>query len=120
MQKALTYEEIVEQQKVSISGLLDAKAGIKEHAHALVLGLWQAFGNFDRMIEQLGGRRFRFTFSKWMAFVILGSLLILYLWFNPQIVSSFMYWLSQPIGAFIGFLVVVAVIAVIWRKKGGK
>ena len=118
MQKALTYEEVVEQQKVSISGLLDAKTGIKEHALAMVLGLWQACGSFDQMLKQLGHGRFRFTFNKYMAIVILGALLILYLWFNPQIVSSFMYWLSQPIGAFIALIIAVVAISILWRKKG--
>jgi len=120
-QRALALEEINVQKTAETAGLLEAKVGIKEHAYEVFLGLYNAFGRFDKALEALKGRRFGLTFGKWMAITIIALAFIGLLWARPDIAHAFAVWLSNPLNAliFVIALVVIAVIA-LGAKKGRK
>jgi len=122
-QRALALEEITTQKTAETAGLLEAKVGIKEHAYETFLGLLNAFGRFDKAVEALGGRRWRFTFTKWVALTIIVAVFIVYLWANPQAAAAIQLWFMNP----LNFLLVVAALVVVLviilqlskKKKGG-
>ena len=121
-QRSLALEEVVVQQRAETSGLLEAKTGIKEHAYETFLGLLNAFGRFDKAVEALGGRRWRFTFTKWVALAIIGIAFIAYLWANPQAAASIQLWLANPWNFTLVVIVLVIVLAIVLysgKKKRG-
>lgn len=113
-QRALALEEVVVQQRAETSGLLEAKTGIKEHAYETFLGLLNAFGRFDKAVEALGGRKWRFTLTKWAALVIVGIAVIAYFWANPGAAQAAYIWLSNPVNFFLVIIGLVIVFAIIY------
>jgi hypothetical protein len=111
-QRALAYEEIVEQQRAETSGLMEAKTGIKEHALELMLGFRQSCASFDRAIEALRGRG-HFSFTKWVAITVIAGLVIAYLWANPEAAYALRNWFSQPLNTIIAAIVVIAIVGII-------
>jgi hypothetical protein len=120
-QRALSYEDVVVQQRAETAGLLDAKAGIKEHAYETMLGFYQAFASFDKAMEAIRGRRFAFSFNKWVALTIISVVAVAFLWANPQIITQAQIWLSNPYNFGITAIALVVVLAIILyaqrRKK---
>jgi hypothetical protein len=113
-QRALALEEVVVQQRAETSGLLEAKTGIKEHAYETFLGLLNAFGRFDKAVEALGGRRWRFALTKWAALAIVGIAVIAYFWANPGAAQAAYIWLSNPVNFFLIIIGLVIVFAIIY------
>jgi hypothetical protein len=114
-QRALAYEDVIAQQRAETAGLLDAKAGIKEHAYETFLGLLNAFGRFDKAVEALKGRRQGFAFTKWTAVTVISLAVIAYLWMNPQAAAQLYIWLSNPVNAVL-VLALVGLLAYILVK----
>jgi len=122
-QRALALEEITTQKTAETAGLLEAKVGIKEHAYETFLGLLNAFGRFDKAVEALGGRRWRLTFTKWVALTIIAVVFIVYLWANPQAAAAIQLWLMNPWNFMLVVIALVVILAIILysgkRKRGG-
>jgi len=122
-QRALALEEITTQKTAETAGLLEAKVGIKEHAYETFLGLLNAFGRFDKAVEALGGRRWRFTFTKWVALTIIAVVLIVYLWANPEAAAAIQLWFMNPWNFMLVVIALATILAIILysvkRKKGG-
>ena len=122
-QRALALEEITTQKTAETAGLLEAKVGIKEHAYETFLGLLNAFGRFDKAVEALGGRRWRFTFTKWVALTLIAVVCSDDLWANPQAAAGIQLWLMNPWNFMLVVIALVAILAIILymgkKKKGG-
>lgn len=113
-QLALSYEDIIEQQKAEIKGLLEAKTGVKELAQEYLLTLYQAAGSIEAALRHIRGPRLP-VFSKYLAMTLIGALVIAYLWANPQVVQQVMYFLQTPSGMILGVIVVAVLGYIVYR-----
>jgi hypothetical protein len=108
-QKALAYEEIIEQQKAEIRGLTEGKTSYKDVAYEYVLSLLEATSDIVQGLKKIRGPRVSLTFNKWMAIVIISIASIVYLYLNPDLTRSIMLWLSSPMNQLF-FLILIAII----------
>jgi len=111
-QRAISAEEIIEQQKSEIRGLLEAKSNMKDLAYEYMLTIYQACHSIDKALAMLRGPRFAGWINKYVVALILGILAIAYVWYNPQFGSALYTWLSNPMNqlfviAFAGIIALV-------------
>jgi hypothetical protein len=108
-QKALAYEEIIEQQKAEIRGLTEGKTSYKDVAYEFVLSLLEATSDIVQGLKKIRGPRVSLTFNKWMAIVIISIASIAYLYLNPDLTHGIMLWLSSPMNQLF-FLILIAIV----------
>jgi len=117
-QRAVSAEEVIEQQKSEIRGLMAAKSGLKELAYEYMLTLYQATGSIEKALSRLRGTSLNKEIAKYATIVILGLAVVAYLWANPGMVAGL------ASNALLLVVVLVAAVAAIlymqqriWRKK---
>jgi uncharacterized membrane protein len=53
-------------------------------------------------------------------YTIIFGLFIAYLWFNPEVVSGFTYWLSSPMNSIIALIVLIIVLVALYKWRSSK
>jgi len=103
-QRAVAAEEIAEQQKAEIRGLMETKSGLKELAYEYMLTIYQACGSIEKALQKLKGTTISREIVKYIAVTVISLAVIALLWANPNIVEA--------IASNVLFLIVIIVVAV--------
>lgn len=115
-QRAIAAEEIIEQQKSEIRGLMAAKSGLKELAYEYMLTIYQATGSIEKAMKRLKGASISTEIAKYVMITVLGVAVIGLLWANPGIITA----LANN-AIFLVIAVIIAAVAVmIYTQNTGR
>jgi len=112
-QRAIAAEEIVEQQKSEIRGLMETKSGLKELAYEYMLTVYQACGSIEKALQKLRGTTIGKEIVKYIALTVIALAAIGLVWANPQIIDM----LASNVLLLMVVLIVGAVIFLTVRRK---
>lgn len=113
-QRAIAAEEIVEQQKSEIKGLMETKSGLKELAYEYMLTIYQACGSIEKALQKLKGTVMSKEIVKYIALTIVALAIIAFLWANPSIVSELA---SNALLLIVVLVVAIAAVFLMVRRK---
>ncbi len=118
-QRALAYEEIIEQQKAEIRGLLEAKGGLRDLAYEYMLTIYESCHSIEKALKALRGPRFAGWLNKYVVALIIGLAVIAYVWLNPEFGSAVYTFLSHPWNQVFVIILVGVIVAGIyyWKKR---
>lgn len=115
--RAISAEEIIEQQKNEIRGLMAAKSGLKELAYEYMLTIFQATGSIDKAMKRLKGTSISSEIAKYAMITVLGVAIIGLLWANPGIITALA---SNAIFLVVAVIIGVAAVMYLQNSKGRK
>jgi hypothetical protein len=116
-QQALAYEEIIDQQKSELKGLLEAKGGTKHLSVEYLLTLCQYAGSIEKARKMVEGPKFTFQWNKFVVYTVIGLAVIAYLWANPEAIETLVTGLNSPIGVIIVIASAIVAYYVLVKKK---
>ncbi len=113
--RAISAEEVIDQQKAEIKGLLEAKAGVKDRAYEYMLTIYQLVGSIEESLTQMKGTTWNKALVKYIAMTVLGLSVVGLIWANPEILTV----LASNVLVVLAVIVVAgAIIVYATRRKG--
>lgn len=122
-QRAITAEEIVNQQRIEQRSLLSSMTGVKDLAVSLMLGVIHACGSIEEGMKQLRSDKETPFLNKYVVIIVVSALVLLYLGLNPGVTQGFSIYMSNPINSLILLgIVIAAVVGIyfIFIRRGAK
>ncbi len=116
--RAIAAEEVIEQQKAEIKGLLEAKTGLKELAYEYMLTIFLACGSIEKALAHLRGPLLNKDMIKYIALTVLGLAGVALVWANPDILTM----LASNVLVLLAVILIAGAVIVLLlqrRRKSG-
>ncbi len=111
--RAIAAEEVIDQQKAEIKGLLEAKTGMKDLAYEYLLTIYQAMGSIERALMHVKGTTWNKALVKYVAMTVLGLAVVGLVWANPEILTA----LASNVLVLLAIIVVAGAVTVYALKR---